>query len=120
MSLTRFANSELRAAGLFDDDADYDGAIGTTVSALIATYVAYGPSGGSAPLILDAFTRVANHRQLTPLSGEDDEWEDISATNGGNPLWRNLRNPKVFKTEGDTWLQLAGNSRMSLTFPCDP
>jgi hypothetical protein len=118
-SLLQHAKSELRAAGLFDDDSDYNGEIGVQVTALMETFCAYGHSGGSARQTLDTFVRLANHRSLTPLTGADDEWDDVTEMSG-SPLWQNKRCPEVFKNETEAWLQISSNSRMPVTFPCQP
>jgi hypothetical protein len=114
-TLVQFTKSELRAAGLFDADADYEGAVAACVTALMETFVAYGQSGGSAEQVLALFTKLAKHRPITPLTGEDDEWDDRSEMSG-YPLWQNKRDSRVFKggRDGafDTWMVLEPGSRV--------
>ena len=104
-SLLQHTKSELRRAGLFDPDADYDGEVAVQVTALMETLVAYGHSGGSLAQTLEFFNRVANHKPITPLTGEDDEWDDRSEENG-SPLWQNTRCLFVFKNEDKAWIVL--------------
>lgn len=113
-SLLQHTKAELRAAGMFDPDADFDGAVAPCVTALMEAFCAYGHSGGSAPVTLAAFHRLAQHKPLTPLTGEDDEWDDRSAQNG-SPLWQNKRCHSVFKNEDGAWQQLEGQSRVIIT-----
>lgn len=59
-------------------------------------------SGGSAPFATDAISRtikaVLGFQILSPLTGEDSEWVDISEMHG-SPLWQNIRDGGVFKDE---------------------
>jgi hypothetical protein len=117
-TLLQHTKSELRAAGLFDADADFNGDIAVQVTALMETFVAYGHSGASAERTLEVFNRVANHRQITPLTGADDEWDDPM---GDGEMLQNKRNPLVFKDtkSGDTF-KIVGSCRIEISFPCDP
>jgi hypothetical protein len=111
--LVRFAKAELRAAGLFDSDADFNGEVAPCVVAMMETFTAYGHSGGSAEQTLQLFTRLANHKPLTPLTGEDDEWAD---TTTGYGLLQNKRCFNVFKDGDRAWI--AGKDAMTtITFP---
>lgn len=102
-SILQRAKFELRAAGLFDDDSDFNGDIGVQVSALMETFCAYGHSGGSAEKTVELFKWLAAGKPLTPLTGEDDEWSDVSTHTGGEPLWQNKRYSKVFKDRDRAW-----------------
>lgn len=117
--LLKHAKSELRAAGLFDADADYDGAIATSVVALMETFCAYGHSGGSAELTVAVFNRLVNCKPLTPLTGEDDEWNDISnnAGAGPGPMWQSRRCASVFKDNKTAWDIDKPGHRTPITFP---
>jgi hypothetical protein len=115
-TLRQHAKSELRAAGHFDADSDFDGEIGVQVSALVETYLAYGHSGASAERTLSIFERVARFLPLTPLTGEDDEWE-IPAGMGGQ-IAINKRCTKVFRDEEMAWHVDKG--RKPITFPYMP
>lgn len=117
-SLVNHAKAELRRAGMFDADADYGGEIAPAVVALMETFTAYGHSGGSAALTLEAFTQLANGRALTPLTGEDDEWIDRSVESG-YPMWQNNRNGNVFKDLNGAY-RIVGSTRVDLSFPCHP
>jgi hypothetical protein len=103
-SLLQHAKSELRRAGLFDPDADYDGDVAVQVMALMETFCAYDHSGGSAEETVNLFKLLVQHLPLTPLTGEDDEWDEAN----GSPLWRNNRCSNVFKDETRAWIVLDG------------
>lgn len=116
-SLVKFAKSELRSAGLFDPDADFDGTIAPSVVSLMETFTAYGHSGGSAKLALDAFTRLANHLPLSPLTGEDDEWfipDGVTSTQ----IQLNKRCTRIAKDDEMAWDVTKG--RKPITFPYMP
>lgn len=115
-TLLRTTKAELRRAGLFDEDADFDGAVATTVTAMMETFVAYGQSGGSAAMTLQVFNRLANHLPLAPLTGEDEEWD---APRDG--LTQNLRCSRVFKNvETGIAFDVKLDKGRSITFPYTP
>jgi hypothetical protein len=63
---------------------------------LIEVFSKQGHSGFSALYVANMFKTLANFETLTPLTGEDDEWGDISSL-GDNPKYQNIRNGAVFK-----------------------
>lgn len=63
-NLVTHAESELRRAGLFDADSDYDGAIGEAVMDLIRVFSAQGHSGASAEMVLAIFNKLARFEAL--------------------------------------------------------
>lgn len=102
MSLVQHAETELRLAGLFDKDSDYDGALGPAVMELVEKFAAQGHSGFSAGLTLDLFNRVASFKPLTPITSNPDEWMEC-----GPSVWQNRRKPTTFsKDGGKTWYDL--------------
>src|SRR3990167_8039882 len=94
MSLVEHAKKELRLVGLFDPDSDYAGALGKDVLALVKVFAKQGHSGFSAHMAIDLFSRVARYECLLPLTGEDDEWNDVD-----NAIYQNDRVPSVFKNK---------------------
>ena len=67
---------------------------------LIRVFAAQGHSGSSASWCIDMFQKLASYQTLTPLTGKDDEWNDV--TKYGDPnskLWQNNRNSSIFKNE---------------------
>lgn len=90
--LCAYAERELRRARLLDEDSDYGGMLGQAVLDLIRVFSWQGHSGFSASMCLDIFNKVASFLPLTPLTGEDEEWEEVS-----EGLWQNKRCSRVFK-----------------------
>jgi hypothetical protein len=62
-----------------------------------------GQSGGSAPYTAHAITatinKLLNFETISPLTGEDYEWNDITEMNGGKKMYQNNRDGRVFKNE---------------------
>lgn len=89
-------------------------------------------SGFSANYAINALTRLLSYKPLTPLTGEDDEWEDVSQYQSGKKLWQNKRCREIFKDEnnnaywvsakyfsddeGHTWYT-SQDSSIPVTFP---
>ena len=88
-----------------------------------------GHSGMSASYVLNMFDRLSHYLPLTPLTGEDDEWNEV--TSG---LFQNKRHPAVFKDSngaynsegkifsydgGETWFSNK-DSRVPISFPYMP
>jgi hypothetical protein len=127
-----YAEQELKAAGLFDEDGLYDGMIGKAVMELIDVFAAQGHSGMSAEITRDAFDKVASYKPLAPLSGEDDEWNEVV-----EGVWQNKRCSTVFRQtdrfdgqaydiDGKVFREPNGScftsadSRTPITFPYTP
>lgn len=90
-NLTDHAERELRAAGLFDKDSDYDGMLGPAVLELVRAFADQGHSGASAGRTLALFSKVAAFKPLLPLTGADDEWMEVE-----DGVWQNRRCSHVF------------------------
>lgn len=92
---------ELELAGLFDKDSDYEGMIGEAVKELLQVFSKQGHSGFSAHTVVNIFHELINGKEiLSPLTGNDDEWVDVSEPSGYYCL-QNKRRSSVFKTETD-------------------
>lgn len=134
MSRVDIARKELEAAGLFDADADYNGAIGEAVMELMQTFENQNHSGFSAMLTLNLFERLSKGRPLTPLTGKDWEWQKAPLgedESENEQLYVNIRCPyvvkypdgtvynteaKVFSEDGIVWYTNK-DSKIPITFP---
>ena len=127
MELKEFAKRELELAGYFDEDAMYGGMLGDAIMKMIDVFAEEGHSGMSASIAINVFGRVARFEPLSPLTGEDDEWTDISSdsfaafpitepddealdiidainsTKAIKRLWQNKRCSHVFKDENGAY-----------------
>jgi len=98
MSLLAHAEAELEAAGYRADDLE-DGPnkwMRANVLDLLRVFAGQGHSGHSAPYCIDLFEKLARYQPLTPLTGVDEEWNDVSEMSG-KPMWQNKRCSRVFK-----------------------
>lgn len=93
-NMLKWAEQELRYAG-YDINDPEDGpnrwlAEGTLE--LLKVFSEQGHSGMSAPYAVALFEKLATWKPISPLTGEDDEWVDVSEN-----TWQNRRNSAVFK-----------------------
>lgn len=61
---------------------------------LLELFIKQGHSGSSAPYCADIFKKLALHELLSPLSGNDNEWNEV-----GDGHFQNNRCSHVFKDE---------------------
>ena len=89
-----FAKNELTILGWLGSDDEMSDMMAKNVLELLEVMSTQGHSGFSASYLINFFTRLANWKPLSPLTGEDSEWH-IPAQ--GDDLYQNLRYPSVFK-----------------------
>ena len=94
--LVRYAEMQLKLAGLDQPDSDYGGALYDAVMELIRVFDSQGHSGFSAMRTIQLFSHLANFQPLVPLNGSDDEWKEIS----GSKVLQNQLDYSVFKENG--------------------
>lgn len=97
-NLEVYAREELKRAGLFDKDGSYGGMMGDAVLKMVRQFDREGHSGYSASMAISIFQKVARFNPLTPLTGADDEWNEI-----GNGEYQNRRCSHVFKGPGGAY-----------------
>lgn len=123
--MIEYAKRELKY--LIDSEEPYDNMMAKSVLELLEVFSNQGHSGFSAPWCLSLFNRIAHWKPLSPLTGEDDEWNEISPGR-----YQNKRYSSVFKDEdgkaydidgkifsddgGETWFSNK-NSRVFIEFP---
>ena len=123
--MIEYAKRELKY--LIDSEEPYDNMMAASVLELLEIFIDQGHSGFSAPWCLSLFNRIAHWKPLSPLTGEDDEWNEISPG-----CYQNKRYSSVFKDEdgkaydiegkifsddgGETWFTNK-NSRVFIEFP---
>lgn len=113
-NLVKHAEFELRRAGMFDKDSDYEGMIGEAVMKMVRLFAEEGHSGFSARRTLDIFARVARFKTLTPITSSPDEWMVVGdATENGPPVWQSVRQASCFSNDGgETYYDIdAGDNR---------
>jgi hypothetical protein len=96
-NLVEHAKVELDKAGFLDKTNDfYGGETGNAVLELIEKFSEQGHSGMSAGIVAGLFARLAKYDVISPITGEDDEWNDISEEMG-QILHQNKRCSSLFK-----------------------
>ena len=110
------AERELRAAGLFDEDADYDGMLGQAVLDLVRVFAGQGHSGASAAMTIDLFARLTSYEALTPLTDDPAEWNHIAEEMAGQPdLWQSSRNSAAFSNDGGKTYKMIGEDTVHVS-----
>ena len=96
MSMMEWAKRELDLAGFKEsDDPDVvNNWMRNDVLKLLEMFVEQGHSGFSANYAIKLFQTLASWKPLSPLTGEPDEWTEVSAD-----VWQNKRASNVFKGE---------------------
>lgn len=77
-NIEEYARKELELAGWLDKDSFYEGEMGKAVLELIKVFSDQDHSGMSSNICRDLFHKLSNFEPLTPLTGEEDEWNDIT------------------------------------------
>lgn len=96
MSMMDWAKRELDLAGYKEsgDPDDINNWMRNDVLKLLEMFCEQGHSGFSANYAIQLFQTLANWKPLSPLTGADDEWNEI-----GEGMWQNKRASSVFKGE---------------------
>lgn len=98
----RHAYDEFRAAGWCDENGEFNDEMQKQichhVMALLDVFDGEGHSGSSAPYAINMFKKLASFEPLTPLTGEDWEWNCIQDDRtDGKTVYQNKRCSRVFK-----------------------
>jgi hypothetical protein len=91
-SIVSYAENELRLAGWYNEDAFYGDLMPKAVMRQARLFSIEGHSGMSAGLAMNLTKQVCMFRPLTPLTGADDEWNEV-----GEGTYQNKRCPHIFK-----------------------
>ena len=90
-NLLDYAKNELTKIGMIGSGEPYNECVANAILELIATFSNQGHSGFTAPYTINAFRRLASWEPLAPLTGKEDEWNDIG------DRYQNKRYSSVFK-----------------------
>jgi SPP1 gp7 family putative phage head morphogenesis protein len=77
-TMTDRAIEELKTAGLYDEDSDYEGMIGTAVEELLKVFQSQGHSGFSASMVSMLFYKLCKGEVLSPLTTNEEEWMEFT------------------------------------------
>ena len=95
-NLLDYAKEELKKIGMIDSGEPYNDAASKAILDLIELFASQGHTGFTASYTVNVFKRLAMYKPLAPLTGDDDEWNEI-----GDGLFQNKRYSAVFKDSKD-------------------
>ena len=102
-NLLKHAERELKLIG-YDDTDEFDEMTKDAILELINTFAKQGHSGFSANYVSNIFHKLSKFETLSPLTGNDDEWTDVSDMSGDRKmLFQNNRDSRVFKDASGTY-----------------
>lgn len=142
MSLLSYAEDELNRIGMIEDSPDeMNVEMRKHILHMVKEFSEEGHSGFSGRYALNILIKLLDFKPLTPLTGADDEWNDISSY-GGSTTYQNIRCSSVFKDPDGTCYDIDGkvfwewykdedgnctkvyytgaDSHVPVTFPYDP
>ena len=94
-NLVNYAEDELDRIGM-TDDGDMNGIMRKHILHMVKEFADEGHSGFSASYALQCLKKLLSFKPLSPLTGEDDEWAEVSQLSG-YPHYQNKRYSAVFK-----------------------
>ena len=98
-NILKHAERELSLIGYDGKDA-YNNMAKAAIMELLTTFANQGHSGFSANYVSDIFNKLARYETLSPLTGEDNEWKDVTEMSGDRKtLFQNNRDSAVFKDD---------------------
>lgn len=95
-----FAVREMDIIGLTDED-EMNGSMRKHILHMVDEFRKEGHSGFSASYALSILKNILEFKPLSPLTGEDSEWNDVAEYSPGYPLFQNNRYGCVFKEGKD-------------------
>ena len=99
---------EFKAAGWLDENDKFkdemQALICNQVLRLLDIFGGQGHTGSTAPYTINLFKTLAMFEPVSPLTGLDWEWVDVSDRSPENkPLWQNVRCGRIFKDENHAY-----------------
>lgn len=77
--------------------SEWNRAMREHVETMVFVFGLEGHSGFSARVATQLLTKLFDFEPLTPLTGRDDEWNEITGFADGPAMWQNKRCSKIFK-----------------------
>jgi hypothetical protein len=130
MRMHEHAKHELDIIGLKEDSDEMDRAMRNHILKMVEVFSDEGHSGFSAGYALAILSKLLKFEPLTPLTGEDSEWNLVSEIDN---LYQNRRCSHVFKSNGKSYdingkvfvqengvSYTSADSKVDITFPYTP
>jgi len=97
-NLVNYAKHELTLMGMLGSAEPINAAMAEHLVKMVEHFSAEGHSGFSASYAIRALSKLLAFEPLTPLTGEEREWMEVS-----NGLFQNKRCSHVFKENGEAY-----------------
>jgi len=107
MSLIEHAELELKLAGYDLNKDDYVNDCAKNALEMLKIFSKAKHSGMSAQITLSIFNKLANYKNLTPLTNNPKEWNKLGGTE--QEEWQSIRNPECFSADLKTYWSLEEN-----------
>ena len=125
-NLVDYAKEELKRIGMIDSGEPYNDIVTKAILDLIELFDSQGHSGFTASYTVNVFKRLAMYEPLTPLTGEDSEWNEIEPGHYQNKRYSAVFKEKdgkaynihgkIFTDDGETWYSNK-DSHTEINFP---
>ena len=126
-NLVDYAKDELKKIGMVDSGEPYNDFATKAILDLIELFASQGHTGFTAPYVINVFSRLAMFKPLSPLTGEDDEWNEMKDGSFQNKrysaVFKDTKDGtaynidgKAFTDDGEVWYT-SRDSRVDVTFP---
>jgi hypothetical protein len=103
-NLISYAEDELNRIGMTEDSPDeMNVEMRKHILHMVKEFSEEGHSGFSGRYALNMLTKLLDFKPITPLTGADDEWNDV-----GEDYWQNKRCSSVFKKADGTCYDIDG------------
>jgi hypothetical protein len=96
MDIVEYAKSELKIIGMLDSEDEMNKAMCDHLLHMCEEFAKEGHSGFSANYAINCLQKLLRWEPLSPLTGEDSEWNDVSEYSG-EEQYQNRRCSRVFK-----------------------
>lgn len=96
-NILKHAERELSLIG-YDGKDEYNNMAKAAIMELLTTFANQGHSGFSANYVINIFNKLARYETLSPLTGDDNEWNDMTEMSGYKHF-QNNRDSAVFKND---------------------
>ena len=107
-NLLSHAMKEMDLIGMTEDSPDeMNVAMRKHILHMMQEFANEGHSGFSASYAIGILTKLLEFKPLSPLTGEDDEWNEVSER-AGYRCWQNKRDSSVFKNENGECYDIDG------------
>lgn len=108
MSIISHATEELARVNFGEEDSNI-------MIGLLKTFLEHWDSGGAVWAALPIFCKLMMGQPLSPLTGADDEWMEVSTK-----MFQNRRCSSVFKNVPGYAYDISTDGRPAITFPYLP